>query len=235
MGKMASRTRLGVADLLRAEKGRRALAGVSPAMGACGEERRSTPAACPGEETRRARGLGDAVSHQECVDELGRDRGGRTAPDSSSEFNRPEEETAKLTVIPGTLARFLWGGDRGCRGGSSGGLNLARGGLERRRHDEEDGASAVRWFCWLTEKKKIERDGGAAARGRRRSRVRRRSTLKREGEWLAWWWRVTPGRKRRARSSRALPGRRQENKGTPSVERKNGQAGLLRWRQNGPR
>jgi hypothetical protein len=30
------------------------------------------------------------------------------------------------------------------------------------------------------------------------SRVRRRGALKREGEWLAWWWRVTPRRKKKS-------------------------------------
>jgi hypothetical protein len=50
---------------------------------------------------------------------------------------RPETGKTKLAAIEASMGRFLWGCDRGRRGGAAGGLGMARGGLSWRFDGEE--------------------------------------------------------------------------------------------------
>jgi hypothetical protein len=74
-------------------------------------------------------------------------------------MNSPEleKESANLATIEKLLGRFLIRGGRGEQGGSPGDFSLARGGLQRRRHGEEEGGSEV-FFCSFAHRER--RKGG---------------------------------------------------------------------------
>jgi hypothetical protein len=133
-------------------------------MNICEEKQASSSV----ERTRGRRGsregLAEREHHREHVAVLGRVGEAAWGPESKKKVGIRREENGELATIESLPGLFLVHGCRGRRDGSGGGLGVARGGVERRRHGEEDGGSGV--FFLFVCSQRIEKKGrGAAARG----------------------------------------------------------------------
>jgi hypothetical protein len=126
-----------------------------------------------------------AESHQEDHEEVGEAGDGLERSESRIISPELETESASLRLIGALPARFLWGGWRGRRGGSSGVFSSTRGSLERWRHGKVE--VVMRGFSPSFAHKEEKRERVEGGKWRRRGWERGlgfacRGALKREGE-----------------------------------------------------